>query len=115
MRIWARIRQWAMQGPDRPFVTPKVFNHKQNIPKIGLALGGGFARGMAHLGVIQVFEENGIPIHALAGTSAGSIVAAGWAGGRSVAEMIATTQSLRFRDFGAWTLSRWGLASNERM
>ena len=45
-------------------------------PKIGLALGGGFARGIAHAGVLKVFEEHRIPIHCITGVSAGAIVAA---------------------------------------
>ncbi|HUT54835.1 MAG TPA: patatin-like phospholipase family protein [bacterium] len=45
-------------------------------PRIGLALGGGAARGMSHIGVIQVLEENGIEVHAIAGTSMGAIVGA---------------------------------------
>ena len=108
MGFWARVMEWANQPPrsgSSSFVQPRI----------GLALGGGFARGMAHLGVLQVLQENGIPIHAIAGSSAGAIVAAAWAGGRNVEEMIAGTQSLRFRDFGAWTISRWWFASNERM
>jgi len=43
-------------------------------PRIGLALGGGSAKGLAHIGVIKVFEEEGIPIDVIAGTSIGSIV-----------------------------------------
>ncbi len=39
---------------------------------VGLALGGGAARGMAHVGVLQVLEEHHIPLHCIAGTSAGS-------------------------------------------
>ena len=45
-------------------------------PRIGLALGGGAARGFAHIGVIQVLEENGLKPDLIAGTSAGSLVAA---------------------------------------
>jgi NTE family protein len=50
-------------------------------PRIGLALGGGFARGIAHAGVLEVFEKNQIPIHCITGVSAGSIVAAAYASG----------------------------------
>lgn len=45
-------------------------------PKIGLALGGGGARGLAHIGVLQIFEKEKIPIDFIAGTSIGSIVGA---------------------------------------
>jgi len=57
------------------------------LPRIGLALGGGAARGFAHIGVIQVLEENGIHPDLVAGTSAGSLVAALYASGKSGAEM----------------------------
>lgn len=48
-------------------------------PKIGLALGGGGVRGLAHIGVLRVFVEAGIPVHAIAGTSIGAIVGATYA------------------------------------
>ena len=49
--------------------------------KIGLALGGGFARGIAHTGVLNVLRRRGIPIHCITGVSSGSIVAAAFASG----------------------------------
>ena len=52
-------------------------------PKIGLALGGGAARGFAHVGVIQVLEEAGLRPDLVVGTSAGSLVAALYASGRN--------------------------------
>ncbi len=54
--------------------------------KVGLALGGGGARGLAHLGVLQVLEEERIPVHVLAGTSFGAVVAGLYAVTRSAAE-----------------------------
>jgi NTE family protein len=45
-------------------------------PKVGLALGGGSARGLAHIGVLEVLEREGIPIDLIAGTSAGALVGA---------------------------------------
>jgi NTE family protein len=56
-------------------------------PRIGLALGGGAARGFAHIGVIQVLEEAGIRPDLVVGTSAGSLVAALYAAGRPGAEL----------------------------
>ena len=56
-------------------------------PKIGLALSSGGAKGLAHIGVIQVLEENGIPIHAIAGSSMGAYVAAVWAYGHDGRQM----------------------------
>ncbi|MBM3388570.1 MAG: patatin-like phospholipase family protein [Betaproteobacteria bacterium] len=56
-------------------------------PRMCLALGGGAARGFAHIGVIQVLEESGIKPHCVAGTSAGSLVAALYASGLSGTEL----------------------------
>ena len=82
---------------------------------IGLALGGGFARGFAHLGVLQVLEQNHIPIACIAGTSVGSILGAAYASGAPLARIIATCRTLRFRDIARWRVSRLGLASNHRL
>ncbi|MEW9033754.1 MAG: patatin-like phospholipase family protein, partial [Planifilum fimeticola] len=43
-------------------------------PKVGLALGSGAARGLAHIGVLKVLEREGIPIDAIAGSSMGSLI-----------------------------------------
>ncbi len=88
------------------------------VPKragIGLALGGGFARGFAHLGVLQVLEQNHIPISHIAGTSVGSILGAAYASGAPLARIIETCRTLRFRDIARWRVSRLGLASNHRL
>ena len=84
-------------------------------PGLGLALGGGFARGFAHLGVLQVLEQNRIPISFIAGTSVGSILGAAYASGAPLARIIATCRTLRFRDIARWRVSRLGLASNHRL
>src|ERR1700682_6119340 len=84
-------------------------------PGVGLALGGGFARGFAHLGVLQVLEQNQIPISYIAGTSVGSILGAAYASGAPLARIIATCRTLRFRDIARWRVSRLGLASNHRL
>src|SRR6202158_2888374 len=81
----------------------------------GLALGGGFARGFAHLGVLQVLDKNQIPISHTAGTSVGSILGAAYASGAPLARIIATCRTLRFRDIARWRVSRLGLASNHRL
>ncbi len=60
-------------------------SNKENI-KIGLALSGGGALGIAHIGVIQAFEEEGIPIDIIAGTSMGSIIGGLYASGYSSSE-----------------------------
>jgi NTE family protein len=55
---------------------------------VGIALGGGAAFGIAHLGVLKVLEKNGIPIDLLAGCSQGSIIGVGYAAGITVDQMI---------------------------
>jgi len=84
-------------------------------PGIGLALGGGFARGYAHLGVLQVLEEESIPLSCIAGSSIGSILGAAYASGLPLARIIEKCSEIRFRDFGRWRFSRFGLASNDRL
>ncbi len=84
-------------------------------PGVALALGGGFARGFAHLGVLQVLEEHHIPISHIAGTSVGSILGAAYASGAPLAKIIATCRTLKFRDIARWHVSRLGLASNHRL
>ncbi len=84
-------------------------------PRVGLALGGGFARGLAHIGVLKVLTENSIPIDAVAGVSVGSIVGAGFAGGLSPLQMTDVARKTQWRTFGRWTVSKLGLATNERM
>lgn len=84
-------------------------------PGVALALGGGFARGYAHLGVLRVFEESNIPLACLSGSSIGSIIAAAYASGTPLPRIIAKCREIRFRDFARWRVSRFGLASNERL
>lgn len=82
---------------------------------IALALGGGFARGFAHLGVLQVLEQNHIPVSHIAGTSVGSVFGAAYASGAPLARILATSRTIRFRDIARWSVSRLGLASNHRL
>jgi NTE family protein len=78
-------------------------------------LGGGFARGIAHSGVLKVFERRGIPIHCVAGVSAGSIVAAAFASGASADEIARAGCAMRFGDIASWSLCRMGFVASERM
>jgi NTE family protein len=82
---------------------------------IGLALGGGFARGYAHLGVLRVFEEQQLPVSCIAGSSIGSILGAAYASGAPLNRIIDKCRQIRFRDFARWRVSRFGLASNDRL
>jgi NTE family protein len=73
-------------------------------PRIGLALGGGAARGFAHVGVIQVLEEAGIRPDLVVGTSAGSLVAALYASGRNGAQLQQVALEMDEAAFTDWTL-----------
>jgi NTE family protein len=84
-------------------------------PGIGLALGGGFARGFAHLGILQVLEQHQIPVTHIAGTSVGSILGAAYASGAPLSRIVDCCKGLRFKDIARWRVSRLGLASNQRL
>lgn len=73
-------------------------------PKVGLALGGGAARGFAHVGVIQVLEEAGLKPDFVAGTSAGSLVAALYASGRNGQQLQQVAETMEEAAFTDWTL-----------
>ena len=84
-------------------------------PSIGVALGGGFARGIAHIGVLKVLEEEDIPVRVVAGTSVGALIGACYCSGLTLARMQDVAHNIRFTTFARWTLSRCGFASNDRM
>ena len=73
-------------------------------PRVGLALGGGAARGFAHVGVIQVLEEAGIKPDVVVGTSAGSLVAALYASGRNAQQLQQVAMNMDEAAFADWTL-----------
>ena len=73
-------------------------------PKIGLVLGGGAARGFAHIGVIQVLEEAGVRPSFVVGTSAGSLVAAFYASGKTGAQLQQIAETMEEATFADWTL-----------
>ncbi|HZR65537.1 MAG TPA: patatin-like phospholipase family protein [Terriglobales bacterium] len=85
------------------------------IPAIGLALGGGFARGIVHIGVLKVLEQEEIPVGCVAGTSVGALIGAAYCSGVTPAELEQVAARVRFRDLARWTLSRYGFATNMRM
>src|ERR1043165_1212031 len=84
-------------------------------PRIGLALGGGFARGVAHAGVLRVFQREGIPLHCITGVSAGAIVAAAYASGAAPEEIARAGCAMRFTDVARWSIRRMGFVVSERM
>lgn len=83
--------------------------------RIGLALGGGFARGIAHAGVLRFLEQHHIPIHCVTGISAGSIVAAAYASGASTEEIVRAGCSMRLGDVGRIRPGRMGLIGSQTM
>jgi len=84
-------------------------------PHIGLALGGGFAHGIAHVGIIRVLEREKIPIDCITGVSAGAIVAAAYASGATTDEIAAIGGAMRFTDVAGWGISMMGFADSQRM
>lgn len=83
--------------------------------KLGVALGGGFARGLVHIGVLKALEEAQIPVDFIAGTSVGAIIGACYCSGISAAELSDIARAIRFKHFARWTISRYGFYSNDRM
>ena len=79
--------------------------------KIGLALGGGATRGMAHLGVLSVLVDSGIPIDFVAGCSAGSVIGAVYCAGIPVEEMKKMAVNVRWRRVASRNRSQWGFVS----
>jgi NTE family protein len=85
------------------------------MPKLGLALGGGAARGFAHVGVIQVLEENGYYPQLLAGTSAGSLVAALYAAGNNGAALERIAKDMDEASITDWTFPSRGVIKGEAL
>jgi NTE family protein len=86
--------------------------------KIGLALGGGAARGLAHIGVLAVLEKEGIDIDMIAGTSMGSLIGAIYARQRNAAKLEALAEhwgTKRLFLFSDLTLSRAGLIRGRKI
>src|SRR5882724_8347423 len=84
-------------------------------PRVGLALAGGYARGIAHVGVIRALVNADIPIDCVAGTSVGALIGACYCAGVPLEDMQRIASATSFADFGRWTPSWLGLATNQRM
>ena len=95
-------------APPPPKPAPKP-------PRIGLALGGGAARGFAHIGVIQVLEENGIKPDLVVGTSAGSLVAAMYASGKNGVELGQLAERMDESAITDWTFPGRALMRGEAL
>jgi NTE family protein len=107
---------------QRLFIVNRLSNVKTNLygrPRVGLALSGGGARGLAHIGVLKVLEREGIPVDCLAGTSMGGVIAAAYATGMSPAEIeseaLATTRWRNLARLVDLSLPRQGLFRGNRL
>jgi len=85
-----------------PPVAPTTPPLPKKIPKLGLALGGGAARGFAHIGVLQVLEEEGIKPSLVVGTSAGSVVASFYASGKTGQQLQWLADTMDETQFTDW-------------
>lgn len=100
------------ETPPPPTAVPQTPPRK---PKIGLALGGGAARGFAHIGVIKMLEAQGIVPDYVVGTSAGAVVGALYAGGFDAFAMQKLAIQLDETLFADWTLRGPGLLKGEAL
>lgn len=104
-----------------PPVPPVVVAPPQQIkpaprpPRIGLALGGGAARGFAHIGVLQVLEEQGIKPDLVVGTSAGSLVAALYAAGKTPIELGSMAMTMDESSLTDWMFPGRSLMKGEAL
>jgi len=112
----------ALRDPDAGAVrlsSETVRQHRElrgdNAPGVVLALGGGFARGFAHLGVIEVLEQEHIPIAGIVGTSIGSLLGAAFADGIAIRELCDLGRRVRIRDFIGFHKSRPEMQKNDRI
>lgn len=115
-----KAQQWKAKlldavGRVREFARQRRLAPTRGVPRLGVAFGGGFARGLAHIGVLKVLEEKQVELACLAGTSIGGIIAGAYASGATLEEIAAVAAKVRWKDFGRWTISRMGLASNHRL
>ncbi len=88
---------------------PIVWEGKPPRQRVGLALGGGAARGIAHIGVLEVLEEEEIPIDCIAGTSAGAIAGGLYAAGITPAQMRKAAQGLNWLEIASFGIPKMGL------
>ena len=96
----------ALRAPEPNFNRHSASGlHTPRIPAAGtgsgiaLALGGGFSRGFAHLGVLEVLEQERIPVSAIVGTSIGALLGAAYADGISLRDLCDLGRRVRVRDF----------------
>jgi NTE family protein len=83
-------------------------------PVVGLALGGGMARGCAHVGVLRELEKHQIPIDIIAGTSVGSLIGGAYAAGLAPDQIEELALSISWNHLGRVTISRLGFYDSKR-
>ena len=109
----APVASAASAPSPSPIVAPPPAPPRR--PRIGLALGGGAARGFAHIGVIQALEENGLVPDLVVGTSAGSVVAALFASGRNGRELATIADAMDETAFADWSYPGRALIRGEAL
>jgi NTE family protein len=83
-------------------------------PVVGVALGGGMARGCAHVGVLRELERHQIPIDLVAGTSVGSLIGGAYAAGLTPDQVEQLALTISWNDLGRVTVSKMGFYNSER-
>ena len=83
-------------------------------PRVGVALSGGSALGIAHIGVLKAFADHGVPIDCIAGTSAGAIIAACYAFGVPLDTVTSKARGLSWYALSKFSFSTLGLVSTRR-
>lgn len=83
--------------------------------KVGIALGGGAAKGIAHIGVLKAFEDNDVPIQFLSGTSIGALIGAYYAFGKTPKELEELIPELNFRNVLQIKIPRKGFISTDKI
>lgn len=109
------ILQEPVAPPPAPAPVVVAPKPAPKLPKIGLALGGGAARGFAHIGVLQVLEEQGIKPDLIVGTSAGSVVAALYASGKTPAELTTMAMTLDESTITDWVFPGRSILKGEAL
>lgn len=92
-----------------------IFKMNTETPKIGLVLGAGSSRGLAHLGVLKVLKDASIPISAVAGSSIGSLFGALYVVGHNIDLLIKMAEQLKQEYYIDFTVPRWGLVRGKKI
>jgi NTE family protein len=107
--------QTTAPTPPPAATTPQAFPTPPRPPRLGLALGGGAARGFAHIGVIKALEAQGIVPDLIVGTSAGSVVGALYAGGFNGFELQRLALQMDENSIADWSMPARGVLRGEAL